>query len=428
MTQISLFRMSFMWVETVPAILSGSLAADAPCAFLGRYGDYASAFDGCQAGKPAPGGLTLPWDRPHGNFYWKYYFEGKHAGDVTGVQAWKKIVAFAKGVGCKLVTQDACVKPLFTAFFAPQGIGLVAQLSYRGDAKAVADIATLARTIRHEYRFAVDGSDGPAAGVKLDEAAERALAVARKAAFGDTEGFAGDNQPFSVTTFLSGEDVAAIKQGGDEHFLLETVAGWNEYLKPQDLEKLPLADAQLAIRDADAENMMYARRVARAIWFPRRFAAGAATSTLSCYHQNIVQASLQTLSLGEFVSWVAAEYDAGRAVEPAVVERAVRAAQLLQMLVAGQSATGRKITYRTSSIVEQIKNAGWTRRSPSSRRCSQRDEQQANRVPGQAERWAMTRASAHALDRAILPAAPLPPARPCLPAIPGRRRRRSRHR
>ncbi len=359
MAQISIFRTSFIWVETVPAVLAGTVPTGSSGSFLGRYGDYVAAFNACQTGTPAAGGLMPPWDRPQGNFFWKYYFEGKQAGEVTGVQAWKKIVPFRSDIACTMVTTNPEVKVALQAFFAPQGIAVVARLNHRGQPKSALDVAKLALAMRHDYRFAVDGSGAPTSGVKLDQAAEQALALTRKRMFGNAEGFPGGNQPFSVTTFLAGENVSAITQGSDEHYLLEAVTGWDQFLKQPELVKLPLAGAQLPVRGADSENMMYARKTGRAVWFPRVFADSSKTPMLSCYHHNLMLASLQTLNLGEFVSWVAAQYDSGAPVAPSVVERAVRAAQLLQMLSAGQSATGRKITYRTTSVVNQIKDAGW---------------------------------------------------------------------
>jgi hypothetical protein len=84
------------------------------------------------------------------------------------------------------------------------------------------------------------------------------------------------------------------------------------------------------------------------------------TSTLACYHRNITHASLQTLSLGEFVSWAANEYASGKPLAPAVLKMAKRAASLLSLFSAGKSAVGRKVTYRSASVAAQFKDADWT--------------------------------------------------------------------
>jgi hypothetical protein len=360
MTEISIFRTSFIWVETVPAILQGP-PEGRPYGFLGQYGGYAQHFDLCQSGQGAPGMPILPWISPRGNHYWKYYFDGKHAGDTTGVQAWKKLVPFRLELPSRTVTTGAEARVTFEAFYAPQGIAMVALLNYRGKPKSALEVAKLALEVRHEYRFEITGSPGPAAGVNLDQAAERALTIARERGFGKVVGFPGDNHPFSVTTFLVGENVVTPVQGGDEHFLLEAVASWNRTLTQADLAKRPLAQAQLPIRDPSDDNMMYARKQARAIWMAHNFGENPATSVLACYHRNITQASLQTLSLGEFVSWVAAQYDGGEPVALTVKERAKRAATLLELFSDGQAGTGKKVTYRSASIQAQLEDADWTK-------------------------------------------------------------------
>ena len=364
MTKISIFRTSFIWVETVPAILAGKIPVGAPYGFLGQYGGYAQSFDACQAivrqdGKPESGSLSLPWTRSAGNFYWKYYFEGLDAGEMTGAQAWKKFVPFQLELACKTLTAGAEAKVTFDAFYAPQGIAVIARLNYRGQPKSELEIAKLALTVRYDYRFAIDGSTVPAGGVSLDQAAARALKLARERGLGGVEGFPGDGGPFSVTTFLKAEDVSPLAQGSDTHFLLETVTGWNRHLKTADLAKSSLADAQLSMRAADDQHVMYARDHGRAIWLPREF-VGNTKPMLACYHRNIMHASLQTLSLGEFVSWVAAQHEENRPVAPAIDERAKRAASLLQLFSKGETPqTKRKVTYRSASLLAQIEDAGW---------------------------------------------------------------------
>jgi hypothetical protein len=360
MTEISIFRTAFIWVETVPAILAGA-PADAAYAFLGQYGGYAQFFDQCQAGQATANALKLPWDNPNGNFYWRYYFEGKDAGDMTGAQAWKKFVPFQLDLPGKTVTSDAEARVTFEAFYAPQGIAVVAHVNYRGVPKSALDIAKLALAVRYDYRFQIDASPGPTVGVNLDRAADRALAVARARGFGKVDGFPGDNQPFSVTTFLVGENIVTPVEGSDEHLLLETVTSWDRNLTKADLAKRPLADAQLSIRGSSADNIMYARKNGRAIWRAHAFGENSPSPMLTCYHRNITQAGLQTLSLGEFVSWVAAQHDANVIVAPALDERAKRAATLLELFSEGKAATGKKITYRTDSVAAQIKKADWAK-------------------------------------------------------------------
>ena len=357
MTGLSIFRTSFVWVQTVPGILAKTIPG--PYAFLGAYGDYADAFDACQKGTPAAGTLELPWrDEPVGNFYWRHYFEGQDAGSVTGVKAWKKLVPFRRSLAITTVSpQPAEAKMAFDVFYAPQGLALVARANYRGIAKSPLDVVKLIHAVRYDYRFLLAGETTPAGGMSLSAIADRALTQIRKTDLGGADGYAEGNAPVTVTTFLQGENVQPIAQGSDEHFLLEAATGWNRNLKTADLATRKLDDAQLVVRNADAENMMYARGRGRAIWFPRDF-VGNAKPSLSCYDRNIVQASLQTQSLGAFVSWAAAQIAQETALDGAVLDRAKRAVALLQIFFNGGTG-GLKVTYRSASIMEQIVNAKW---------------------------------------------------------------------
>ena len=59
------------------------------------------------------------------------------------------------------------------------------------------------------------------------------------------------------------------------------------------------------------------------------------------------------------MSWTAAEHEAGSRIDPAFRERAKRAASLLQLFSDGKTASGKKVTYRTASVAEQIGSAAW---------------------------------------------------------------------
>lgn len=357
MTDISIFRTSFVWVQTVPAILSRKVPG--AYGFLGARGDYVDTFKACKEGTPAAGTLTLPWTKPEGNYYWRYYFEGQEAGEVSGEKAWKMLVPFCRKLDIATVSPDkpeARVK--FDMYYAPQGLAAVARVNYRGGAKSPADAAKLAHAVRYDYRFLPAGVTDPAGGLSLDRAVDQAFAQVRKTELGNADGFAGGGEPISVTTFLQGANVQPVAQGSDEHLLLEAVTGWRRNLTAADLATRKLADAQLAaVLNADAQNMIYARGRGRAIWFPREF-VGNSRAMLPCYHQNTVVASLQTQSLGALVVWVATQLAQSNPVDPGVLERAKRAAALLKIFANGGTA-GLKTTYRSASVQAQVANAKW---------------------------------------------------------------------
>lgn len=349
MTRISSFRATLIWVETVPAILANTLPPDAPYRFLGKAGGYARAFDECQNGKRRPDGLELPWDKP-GNYFWKRYFN-KEATKVFGAQAWEKFVPFRRRLDCQTITPNPAVTVSFEAFYAPQGVAVVAKIDYRGTLTPIRDVVDCALAARHGYRFTISGRTN----VSMDHAADAALDSARHDAFGDVECAAGYNQPFSVASFIIGEvaDIATpVGAGSDEHLALEAVTTWNPNFATQPPK--PIADAKLPMHASAASDLMYGHGRARAIWLPRAFAQPAAGPVISCYHRNIMLASLQTLSLGEFVSWVAARHTGAQPVARILDERAKRAAALLQLM-----ADGDQSTYRTTSVAHQFADAKW---------------------------------------------------------------------
>ena len=383
MAKITGFRLSFIWVETIPSILAHELPCSAPLVCLGQHGDYAKLFEYLRSNSIQSDenpstftGLSLPWEKPTGNHFWKFYFEGKQAGQVTGMQAWKKLVPLRKPFDCKQVfpaNSDQTIRVTFEAFYAPQGTALVANVNYRADGKSLIEIATLAHDVRWNYRFSFGGMS-PQERLSLDAIGERALAKIRQDAFGAVEGFPGHHQPFTVASFISGIGITrnhVIKQGSAEHRSLEALTGWNRYFREIDLATTPLADAALPVSAALPSDLVYARKNARAIWFPRALDRDAALpgraagnhgpskykvpSLMSCYHRNLVLATLLTLGMGEFVAWVATQHQLQRTISPTNYERAKRMSSVLRMLLDGKKET----TYRSISVARTIEAANW---------------------------------------------------------------------
>ncbi len=358
-TLISNFRFSFIWVETIPSIFAQQLAPTTPYTFLSYPGQYARVFDGVRAGRSMATQSKLPWPRPQGHHFWKQYFGGRHAGAIIGAEAWRKHVPLRDRFPIKLIPDGSTpqLRVIFEVFYSPQGIGLIATAYYRSEAKSLFDVATLAHAVRYRRQFHTD-ADHMAGGLSLQSAAEHALAVVRRQAFGDVEAFAGYNQPFTVTSFVQGEiddPAVAVQEGSDEHRVLEALTGWNQNFARMNLTNTPIQSAKLTIHSELDSDLVYARKAGRAIWLPREFAEDVQRPKLSCYHRNITLASLQTMSLGEFVDWVARRLDRGETIQPLLVERAKRAARVLDVLASGD----RTLTYRSMSIDAQITAANW---------------------------------------------------------------------
>jgi hypothetical protein len=355
-TQFRNFRLSLIWVETIPDIFEQNLAT-APFAFLGKPGGYAEKFNILQDGGPAAD-LQLAWPRPQGNHFWKHYFAGRHAGAVSGVDAWKNHVPLRGNTPVRIVLDQAEAYATFEVFYTPQGIGLVANVYYRGANKSLDDIVKLAMAVRYRYRFRRDG-EPPNSGRSLQSMADRVLTNARELAFGKAAAaFAGNNQPFTIATFVQGEaDNSALEvpQGGPVHRALEALTGWNENYATMNLEKTPIASAKLAIHTRAEGDLVYAGKTGRAIWLPREFGVDVPRPRLSCYHRNLTLASLQTMSLGEFVGLMARRLQRGEKLSERLLPRAKSASRMLGVLASGD----RTQTYRSMSIEKQIEAADW---------------------------------------------------------------------
>jgi hypothetical protein len=393
LAKITNFRLSLIWVETIPAILAHELPAVAPLACLGQIGDYAKLFESLRSfpqseeskiddlikevfgPRPKLGSfprsdekadgfadLSLPWPKRTGNHFWKFYFEGRQAGEITGIQAWKKLVPLRKPFHCKHVataSNERAIRVSFETFYGPHGTALVANVYYRGNGKSLIDIATLAHDVRWNHRFSFGDSDKA---LSLDSFGEQALAKIRQDAFGAVEGFLGHNQPFTIASFISGIEIPknpVIKQGSVGHRSLEALTGWNRHFRDLDLSTTPLSDAVVRANAALTSDLIYARKNARAIWFPRALDPSQTRpnppSLMSCYHRNLVLATLLTLGMGEFVAWVATQHQLRRTISPINYDRAKRVASLLRMLLEGK----KEATYRSMSIARTIEAADW---------------------------------------------------------------------
>jgi hypothetical protein len=69
-----------------------------------RYTDWRGTWSGFYPSgllAPPPDELSVPWEKPTGHRFWKFYFEGKQAGEATGFQAWEKLVSLQQVAGAE---------------------------------------------------------------------------------------------------------------------------------------------------------------------------------------------------------------------------------------------------------------------------------------------------------------------------------------
>jgi hypothetical protein len=159
-----------------------------------------------------------------------------------------------------------------------------------------------------------------------------------------------------VATVVRGEGVdpgALPAEGGQVHRMLEAVTTWRPSWQHDDLRNLPLSQASLRIRTAPPSHVLYGRERGRAVWFPALFTQkGGDLHSLSCYHRNLVLASLQVESLSGAISETAKQIGDGLPLSVGHRECARRAAGILGRLYGGVD------TYRSWSPRVHIEQNG----------------------------------------------------------------------
>lgn len=343
MPRIKNFRISFVWIDTIPGLLDNQ-APDSEFAWLSRRGDFTVNFDNCQAGRRAGGGLAVPWLSPDsGRSFWRYYFEDKRLSRVTGNQAWKKLAPLRQDL-YRIAPRELDFSELrLSAYCYAHGIALALTLNARGVNLEPLAVAKRAVALRREQLLVLP--DQPRPRFSLDVLHKTVRDRLHEEQFQSLDFHSGRNQPYSVVTILEADDVdptSTVTEGDDTHRALEAMTVWNPYFEATDLNQSPIASARVEGRKRLDSDLLYARDTGVAVWLPRELASGRKGLTaLSCYHNNLLHGSMQVRSLAEFVHWTRRKTANGGAVSNAISNRAERSARLLQMIRSGDYATYR---------------------------------------------------------------------------------------
>jgi hypothetical protein len=156
-----------------------------------------------------------------------------------------------------------------------------------------------------------------------------------------------------VTTVVRGSDVDETQlppEGGSEHRFLDAVTTWAPTWKSAALPKL--SDVALPLRGSGtpAGHVLYRRGRARAVWFPGSFTIpSGSVRTLTCYHRNLVLASLQVESLAGFAAATTQFLRNGGRLSDAHFDAATRAGDIL-----GRFYGGAPSIYRSRSLQAQV--------------------------------------------------------------------------
>lgn len=283
-------RLSFIWVETSFDLLRDAQPPGAPMPFLGRSHLYAAQF------AAMPAGLGPPWPKPSKHNFWRNYLQCDPF-QMEPSQAWRFLVPFRK---VPLPVRGAAAAQRVTAegFYYPHGIGLVVTVTDTAERKLFDAVAS-SLLLRTDSCIVVAEPKGDRA-VTLDQCADECFNALRAAALGPGAA-AGVRSldPFTVVTVVqaAGEGAGPLVAGGPVHRALEAWTGWHTSWQTD-----ALSDPEKAVvpTRGGGNRALYARRRARAVWFPERFTTPG--RALSCYHRNLALTSLQVESLGAAVT------------------------------------------------------------------------------------------------------------------------------
>jgi hypothetical protein len=340
-------QLSFIWTETVLDLLQDRPPHAAQFVFLGRRYSFAPVFDRAGKERVSMGTLTptilqRPWPKPTGQRFWTSYLEQRRPAKLSGDQAWKNLVPFRANFPFALQAPWLTGFITVEAFFYPHGQALIITVKTQ-TALSLHDAVDLAFKVRRGERFNLQTPE-QSCGFSLDTLADTILDRTRTSAFGPgVEGRRLALEPFSIFTVISATDVPVadvVVNGSEVHRALEALTNWRNTWRDDTLPAL--SQKTLPTQDPHpVSHLLYVGKRGRTIWFPALFTASGPVSSLTCYHRNLVFASLQVESLAGLTRETAKQISTGPALTSAHAECARNAAGILGRLYGAHSSTYR---------------------------------------------------------------------------------------
>jgi len=292
------FRLSFTWVETLPGAAGWTTPLAPAFSFLRKNDLYAKAFRDALTGA-SPAGLEVPWKEHKKQFFWKYYLGGPALNDVSGGQAWEHLVPLRTKLPF-LVKNWGPGYALLEGFCYPHGLALVVTCRVITELSLPQAVELAYRIKNGEEKFSVE-SVKKLTNLSLESLAENGLTWLREAVLGKKAQAGKQRDVFTVFTVVKAEPLTRFELGAEVHRALQAITEWSP--DPDTATLLPLDDVKVPVKKSTAGgSMLFARRRARAIWFPGLFAKkDPKKPSLGCYHRNQLFAAMQVDSLGGLV-------------------------------------------------------------------------------------------------------------------------------
>lgn len=344
--KITDMKFSFVQVECLTEPLRALNPPTIPFDFLlsgPRYEQqFADAIKGSGKCKP-------PWRGGYGRLFWQRYIQKKPA---SSKDLWRAMVPLYYELGDIVSADWLDGKAAAKAYLYPWGVGLVVDVAAAGSLTTEEAVQLGFQVERsNKYKVAVGGKQQE---VPLTGLVEVLLAAIRSNVYGPATAAGQTGEMFSIVTVLDAEDVddkEPLVEGSDLHHALEGLVNWNVHWKTTQPKKLD--QRKIETKQAPPSHVLYGGRRGRLVWFPGSFRRNAVyANTLTCYHQNLTVASLQTESLCRLVK----ETGDRLAINPSLADTSVAyqtCAQLAAGLL-GRLYGGTSDTYRSHSIRDQI--------------------------------------------------------------------------
>jgi hypothetical protein len=348
------FKFSMIWVESNAYLMGDPSPVPAPMGFLGERTSYSCKFDQLQHAKPKPIEPRQPWDNPKGQLFWKYYLEKDDLSTLEGSKAWRFLIPFREKVPINVTMPGLEANTVAEMFLYPYGMGLVITITCE-KRMGLTQLVEHAYSLKKNDKFIAQWDTGSTENVRMSGLAEACFKYIRKILTGsDTPNGNVGITPFTVFTVIKGRGVdstSSLADFGEEHRILEAVTEWpplweKAFLLPLNSGRIPIASY------SPASHILYGRKRGRAIWFPAAFTERRREScSLSCYHRNIVLASLQVESLCSLATMTAHELKNGNSNTLRIMHRECAR---LAVGILGRMYGGNDNTYRSMSAKYQI--------------------------------------------------------------------------
>lgn len=369
-------RLSFIWTQMLPALLSASPPEGTPLPVLSQKGRYSELFDDARAVEAESVTLGEPWPEPDGGppyscpwpvrggrvrqpvWFWHNYLDKPEYENVAADRAWRLLVPLRVARALRLAADGLHGRGHLEAFCYPQGIALMATFSLLepGGLDQTMESARRARSVlRYEPSPPEGGPGEPVALARLAAWARERLEQVLVGG-GDPEA-GGFREPFSVATVIRGSgepNELEPTPDGPVHRALEGLCTFSSSWASDPLHALTVWQPE--IKGGPGAGALHRSRRGRAVWVPAKIAAQEKVFSMGRYHRNLALATMQVESLLGLIDWAADRLRHGDLTVDA--EDLARNAGFALARLNGKAGQRMEGIYRTCSVPAQISDSG----------------------------------------------------------------------